>query len=110
MNRTGDDNGCIANRLRQARKEAGLSQKALGELAGIDPNSASARINQYETGKHTPHFGVLKQIAKALAAPVSYFYEEDDELANLILELHRIPSSLKEEVLACIRESLNIKI
>lgn len=106
MNRNGGNSGCIAIRLRQARKDAGLSQKMLGELAGIDQNSASARINQYETGKHTPHFSILKQIAKALSTPVSYFYEEDDELAKLILELHRIPSALKEEVMEEIKKAL----
>jgi transcriptional regulator with XRE-family HTH domain len=95
-----NDDGCIPMRLRQARMGAGISQKGLGELAGIDLNSASARINQYETGKHTPHFNVLKQLARALEVPVSFFYEEDDEVADIILKLHRVPKTRRKGVLA----------
>ena len=42
----------IALRLKEARLRLGLSQEKLGVLAGIDEFSASARINQYERGKH----------------------------------------------------------
>ena len=51
----------IAKRLKEARLEAGLSQKELGVKAGIDQFSASPRMNQYETGKHTPDFGTIKK-------------------------------------------------
>ncbi len=100
MGLSSNDNGCIAERLRQARKSARISQKTLGELAGIHSSSASARINQYETGKHTPNFTVLKQLGKVLNFPVSFFYEEDDELAEVILKLHRLPSSRRAEVIS----------
>ena len=41
-------------RLKVARKAKKLSQERLGILAGIDEASASARMNQYETGKYAP--------------------------------------------------------
>lgn len=74
----------IPKRLKEARIAAGLSQKQLGIAAGIDEFSSSARMNQYETGKHTPDFLTLKLIGKVLAYPVAYFYAEEDDLAILI--------------------------
>ena len=74
----------ISKRLREARSEAGLSQKMLGIKAGIDQFSASARMNQYETDTHVPDFGTVKRISKVLKLPTAYFYCEDDELAEVI--------------------------
>ena len=53
----------IAGRLKKARKRAGISQEQLG-LAGIDEPSASARINQYERGKHTPDHVTVARLAE----------------------------------------------
>ncbi|PKO53182.1 MAG: hypothetical protein CVU27_02230 [Betaproteobacteria bacterium HGW-Betaproteobacteria-20] len=44
----------VAHRIRKAREAAGLSQEALGVLAGIDEATAKVRINQYENGRHIP--------------------------------------------------------
>ena len=75
----------IAQRLREARVRSGLSQKKLGILAGIDEFSASARINQYERGKHSPEFNTVERLAKVLGTPTPYFYCRDDDLAEWIL-------------------------
>jgi transcriptional regulator with XRE-family HTH domain len=80
------DYSVVARRLKQARAQAGLSQKQLGIRAGIDEFSASARINQYERGKHTPDFSTVERIAKVLKVPTPYFYARDDELAALIVK------------------------
>jgi transcriptional regulator with XRE-family HTH domain len=74
----------LPKRLKEARTAANLSQKELGIAAGIDQFSASPRINQYETGKHTPDFLTLKKIAKVLSVPTAYFYAEKDDLAEAI--------------------------
>ncbi|HAU1639536.1 TPA: helix-turn-helix transcriptional regulator [Legionella pneumophila] len=74
----------LPKRLKEARIAAGLSQKQLGIAAGIDEFSASPRINQYETGKHTPDFNTLKQLSKVLSVPTAYFYAEEDDLAQRI--------------------------
>lgn len=71
-------------RLKIARKAAGLSQKKLGILAGIDEFSSSARMNQYEKGTHSPDYGMVQRIGSVLEVPVAYFYAEDDGLAELI--------------------------
>jgi transcriptional regulator with XRE-family HTH domain len=49
----------VSKRRKDARIAAGLSLKSLGIAAGIDEFSASARMNQYETGKHTPDYLIL---------------------------------------------------
>lgn len=61
-----------------------LSQRRLGVLAGIHEGSASARLNQYETGKHHPDILITKKIGDALNVPMAYFYCEDDQLAELL--------------------------
>lgn len=78
------NNSPLPKRLKEARTAANLSQKELGIAAGIDRFSASPRINQYETGKHTPDFLTLKRIAEVLSVPTAYFYAEEDELAETI--------------------------
>jgi transcriptional regulator with XRE-family HTH domain len=87
-------------RLREARLRNGLSQKELGIRAGIDESSASPRLNQYETGKHTPDYNTLVQIAKVLKVPVPYFYCEDDRLAQLILAYDKLSAKAKNQLLA----------
>jgi transcriptional regulator with XRE-family HTH domain len=78
----------FATRLKEARKRAGLSQEGLGVLAGIDEMSASARMNQYERGKHEPHSSMVARLAEVLAVPMSFFYEMDDEVAKLLVFLY----------------------
>lgn len=82
----------LPRRLRQARQASGLSQKNLGVAAGIDEFSASPRMNQYETGKHTPDYLTLKRIAMVLHVSPSYFYADCDTLAELIRLFSRLPS------------------
>ena len=74
----------ICKRLKEARLAAKLSQKKLGIAAGMDEFSASARMNHYEKGRHTPDYPTLQRIAKVLKLPTAYFYSESDELANII--------------------------
>ncbi|MDQ1207209.1 transcriptional regulator with XRE-family HTH domain [Acinetobacter baylyi] len=89
----------FAMRLRLARKAKNLSQERLGILAGIDESSASARMNQYEKGKHTPDFLMASQIAKVLDIPTAYFYIEDDLLAEIIKQSYLLSSEQKAQVL-----------
>ncbi len=74
----------LCKRLKEARLSANYSQKKLGIEAGMDQFSASARMNHYEMGRHTPDYSTLKRIATVLKLPVAYFYAESDDLANLI--------------------------
>ncbi|MCX9158037.1 helix-turn-helix transcriptional regulator [Niveibacterium sp. 24ML] len=74
----------IAVRLRAAREALGISQKQLGIRAGIDEFTASARINQYERGKHLPDLLTAQRLAHELGVPVSFLFEPDDDLATLL--------------------------
>ncbi len=86
----------ITKRLKEARLRAGLSQEKLGILAGIDEASASARMNQYEKGKHTPDFNTVEKFAKVLDIPVPYFYTDDDLLAEIIINYKKIAEKDKK--------------
>lgn len=89
----------VCKRLKEARLAAKLSQKKLGIAAGIDEFSASARMNQYEAGKHTPDYLSLKRIAKVLNIPTAYFYAESDELAEFIKLFSQLKKTDKTVIL-----------
>jgi transcriptional regulator with XRE-family HTH domain len=83
----------FATRLREAREAVGISQKQLGIVAGIDQFVASARINQYERGKHIPDLLTAQRLALELHVPVSFLYEPDDDLAALLRVAGRLPKA-----------------
>jgi transcriptional regulator with XRE-family HTH domain len=89
----------VARRLRQARLRAGLSQKQLGIKAGIDPFAASARINQYERGKHTPDVGTAARLARVLAVPAPYLYAQDNALASWILAFGEVRPAVRRSII-----------
>lgn len=83
----------LPKRLKEARKIARISQRKLGVASGMDEFSAGPRMNQYETGKHTPDFLTLKRIADVLLVPTGYFYTEDDRLAEIIRILGQLDNN-----------------
>jgi transcriptional regulator with XRE-family HTH domain len=85
--------------LRQARERAGLSQKKLGILAGIDEFSASPRINQYERGKHVPDVYMVERLARVLRIPAIYMYCENEIMATIILEFNTLSEEAQADVL-----------
>lgn len=86
-------------RLKEAHKAVKLSQKSLGISAGMDEFSASARMNHYELGRHTPDYQTLNCIAKMLKLPVAYFYADMDELAELIKQFSNLKKTDKIAIL-----------
>ena len=88
----------LAHRLKQARLRAGLSQEKLGKLSGIDPMSASARMNQYERGKHSPDYQLMCRVAEILQMPVSWFYTEDEEHARLQEIYHHLSPAIRQSL------------
>lgn len=79
-------------RMRALREELGWSQEKLGVSIGIDESSSRARISRYELGVHEPPLPTAELIAEALGVPLMYFYCEDDNMAALLLALHRLSS------------------
>lgn len=90
----------VAARLKEARLRAGISQKQLGIKAGIDAFSASARINQYERGKHMPDLLTVGRLAAVLKVPAAYFYCEDAELAEVIVRFASLGKAQRKRVIA----------
>lgn len=96
-------NSPLAHRLRSARQAANLTQQQLGIRLGMDPNTASARMNQYEKGKHAPDYQTAKRMADELGVPVAYLYCDDDQLAELICVIAKLKESEKAELLEKLR-------
>jgi transcriptional regulator with XRE-family HTH domain len=94
----------LAKRLKEARLRSGLSQERLGILAGIDEMSASARMNQYERGKHAPDWLTVQRLAAVLQVPVAYFYADDDDAAELLLAFYALPLEAREEAVNAIKK------
>lgn len=88
----------IPLRLKEARKKAKLSQKALGVRIGMDESSASPRMNQYEKGKHSPDVQTLKLVADELGVPLSYFFCEDDISAELVCLISKLSKDEKRQL------------
>lgn len=97
----------FTKRLKEARVRAGLTQMQLGVLAGIEEDSASARMNQYERGVHAPEYGTAQRLAHALNIPTSYLFEENNALAQLILTFGNLKSNQREQVQKFIDETLS---
>ena len=94
----------FSRRLKAARLLTGLSQEKLGVIAGVDEFSASARINQYERGKHMPDVLMSTHLARALNVPLSYFYAVNDDEAELLLTYYRLPARKRKNALRLIAE------
>ncbi|HIF9084646.1 helix-turn-helix domain-containing protein [Photobacterium damselae] len=89
----------IPARLKEARKKAKLSQKALGVRIGMDEGSASARMNQYEKGKHAPDIQTLKLIADELDVPLNYFFCEEESSAKLACLIAKLSEEQRLELI-----------
>jgi len=84
----------IGERIKQARKAAGLSLRALADRAGV----TAMAISKYETGKSTPSSRVLLGLSKALGVRTEYFFRPVKvELQEI---KHRKHSQLPKKVLA----------
>lgn len=62
----------IGEKIKTLRKEAGHTQKSLGEASG----TSETTIKQYELNKRQPKIEQLQKIASALNVPVSAFIDE----------------------------------
>ena len=95
----------IPIRLKQARAKSGITQKQLGILIGMDENSASGRMNHYEKGRHIPDLTTLKKIADELNVPLNYFFCEDETTAELVIEIAKLDTEKKLELIKELKKS-----
>ena len=94
----------LCKRLKEARLSVKLSQKKLGIAAGVDEFSASARINHYEKGRHSPDYFMLQRMGKILNLPTAYFYSESDQLAEMIRLFNRLNKKEKDKLIKQLRQ------
>lgn len=85
----------VGRRMRARREALQWSQEKVGVLIGIDESSSRARISRYELGTHEPPVKTARQIAEVLGVPLAYLYCEDDQLAELLLGLCKLNSSVR---------------
>jgi predicted transcriptional regulator len=64
----------LADRIRQLRTEAGLSQAELAEKAGAGD---ARQISRYENGRITPSLDAITHIAEALNVSIDYLVIDD---------------------------------
>ncbi|MGO2411119.1 MAG: helix-turn-helix domain-containing protein, partial [Pseudoalteromonas nigrifaciens] len=89
----------FTERLKEARKRMKISQKELGIKMGMDPSSASGRMNHYETGRHMPDLATLKKLASELNVPVNYFFCESEESATLACLIEKLDDEGKRKLI-----------
>ena len=91
----------ISQKIKEARREARLSQKQLSEALLVSEKA----ISSYEAGRTIPSVKTLQRIAIKTNKPISYFTEESADLNVTITELLKSIDSQ----LAQIRQLLDIK-
>lgn len=62
------------NKMRELRKQAGLTMKELGKIVGVSEST----ISLYERGQHEPDLVTLSRIAECLNTSVDYLLGRDD--------------------------------
>lgn len=83
----------IGEKIKRARKEAGLSQKQLSHTLQISDKAVSA----YEVGRTTPKFETIQKISRVTHKPLAYFGSEIESVdVNLQAKLQTIEKELLE--------------
>lgn len=92
----------IGLRIRQARKQAGLSHDRLGSLVG----TSRQHLIKLEKGKHAPREGMLQRIAEATGKSPAFFTdgEEDDADADWSTVLDALLERRVREILTRIQQ------
>ncbi|MBU1834341.1 MAG: helix-turn-helix domain-containing protein [Gammaproteobacteria bacterium] len=98
------DSSPLPQRLLEARTLKGISQKGLGIQLGMEPGSASGRMNHYEKGRHTPDYPTLKRIAAELDVPVAYFFCESHVMAELVCHIAKLSEKDQKALLSQIKD------
>lgn len=65
----------MKNRIKELRQEKGLTLKEMGKELGIRDNT----LSQYETGKRTPQFGLIQEIANYFNVSIEYLTNATDK-------------------------------
>ncbi|MBQ1506545.1 MAG: helix-turn-helix transcriptional regulator [Erysipelotrichales bacterium] len=89
----------LADNLKIARKDAGLSQEELADMI----RSSRSRVSAWEIGKDVPSRSNVELLAEVLGKNEDYFFGteeksgETDQMNVLIRRVHSLEAELKEE-------------
>jgi transcriptional regulator with XRE-family HTH domain len=83
----------LADRIKQLRTEAGLSQAQLAERVG---GSDARQISRYEHGRITPSLDVAARIAQALNVSLDYLAIDDIPRRPLHIPDHSLAERLSQ--------------
>lgn len=75
-----DVNKVVGQRIKQRRKELGLSQDELAKKIGYKTKGS---ISYFENGLRSPDFEVVQKIAEALNTDLKYFWVEQEPQPNI---------------------------
>ena len=79
----------VGQRIRELRSERSLSLRALAELSGLSTNA----ISLIERGDNSPTVSSLHSLSKALAVPITAFFEQNGDGQTIHLKKNRRPTS-----------------
>lgn len=87
-----DERKKLALRIKNAREEAHISQKELGDSIGVSDKS----ISSYEKARSMPPIEKLKKIATKTNKPLTYFTEETTAKIDILSRLNVVEKQLSE--------------
>lgn len=68
----------FANRLKQARKKAGLTQ----EQVSFEIEISRSNISKYENGDISPNIKTIKALIKLYKVDANYLFDTEDDAEN----------------------------
>jgi len=103
----------LGTRIRGRRKQLGWSQERLARVVGV----TFQQVQKYERGASRISASMLEAIAEALDAPISYFFDRDDdplattfsnpltsaETRELVHAYYALPPMVRAKLLAFMR-------
>ena len=95
----------VGRRIRQARRDAKLTQEQLGNLIGL----TFQQVQKYEKGVNRVSAGTLYEIAQVFELPISWFF--DEPVVSRIADVNEADSSEFSDcmnLLLDLRQSANL--
>ena len=62
----------LGEKIKEARKVAGLTQKQLGEKCGLEGRSGEVTVQHWEHDRREPSLSELRPLANALKVSIDY--------------------------------------
>lgn len=90
----------LSDKIKNARKQANLSQKDLGSALLVSEKA----ISSYESGRTKPSVEALIKIAQKTNKPMSFFTDAINEDLDVLKQLKEISTKL-DEVLVEVRKT-----